>query len=419
MEDKLIPMEAEVLEMQPPAKPCDFYGTATPQVPKRDLTPLWVSLCLAVVLVSSVTVLLAMLEIRLVHSDADGWMLTVAERRLTESDERQIQALSPVQAGQSTVTQRAADQREAGIRLQGASDAAGALDAAAVYRKVSGSVVLLEYSTLYETCTATGVVLTQDGYLLTAAESLAGVSALYATLPDGTRTTAQRVAEDSSTGIALLKVEAEGLSPAEFGRSANLQVGQTVYSVGNPYGAAMPRVLTQGILSAKTSQSLGGASLELLQTTAGDGREHGCPIFNVYGQVVGLTCPVGRWFTADGSDPCFALDSTGLQSVVSALLTAGSGQSLSLGMEVGLIPENYLQYFGYPGRLWVEAVYEGSPVDQVLYPLDVITAVDGVEVSTLEQYRDCLSAHQVGDTVKLTIYRAGNWYTATVPVLAG
>ena len=81
------------------------------------------------------------------------------------------------------------------------------------------------------------------------------------------------------------------------------------------------------------------------------------------------------------------------------------------------IPDAYQSYFQYPGRLWIGSVQPGSAAAEILYPWDVITKVDDTEVSTVEEFNAAVSAHQSGDQIKLTVYRAGRWYIATLPVV--
>lgn len=419
MDDKLTPMEAEVLEMpRQKEEPRDFYGTAAPQATKQDHTAMWILLGLVIIAFCTGSVLLAILDVRL-SKDAQGrWTVSVVtpaavgEQTGDEPGSLTIPETDLILPG--TAQQ---DGGKARVVIQSPNQDAPD-DLALLYERVCRGVVCVEVQTYYGSSALTGVVLSRDGYILTASEGLSGALSITVTLPDGSQTSASRVGEDQTTGVALLSCQARDLTPAVFGGDDSLRVGDSVVTISNPYGSRMRNVMRDGVVSVLNREQVGGMELTLLASTAGpETVQPGCPVFNRFGQVVGITCPVGQSLSLDGSDPGFAVSATDLQAIVDRLSAGQSGSGVWLGLEVEQIPDAYQSYFQYPGRLWIGSVQPGSAAAEILYPWDVITKVDDTEVSTVEEFNAAVSAHRSGDQIKLTVYRAGRWYIATLPVV--
>ena len=419
MDDKLTPMEAEVLELptQKADQPSDFYGTAAPQATKNDHTAMWILLGLVVIAFCTGSVLLAVLDMRLSKDQQGRWTISVAEPAGPERAEDEPDNLILPESDVFLPGEQQPQTGSARVVLQ-APQKEAATDLGRLYETACQSVVCIEVRAYYGTTALTGVVLSQDGYLLTASDGLSGALSITVTLPDGSQCAATRVGEDQQTGVALLRCPAQGLSPASFGSDDELQVGDSVILIGNPYGSRMRSVMQDGIVSAMSRESLSGGELTLLSTTAGfESVQHGCPIFNRYGQVVGITSPVGRDLSLDGTDPGFAVSSADLQTIVDRLSASGGSSGVGLGFEIEEIPESYRTYFNYPGTLWIGSIQSGSAAAEILCPWDVITKVDDLEVSTVEEFNAAVSRHQSGEKVQLTVYRAGRWYIATLPAV--
>ena len=137
----------------------------------------------------------------------------------------------------------------------------------------------------------TGVVLSEDGLILTNTHVIDGCDSAKVTLSDDRELDAKLVGADGISDLAVLKIEAEGLTPAEFGESGSLQVGESVAAIGNPLGETFRSTLTDGIISAiERGISYQGHSMTLLQTnTAINEGNSGGALFNMYGKVIGIT----------------------------------------------------------------------------------------------------------------------------------
>lgn len=423
MEDKRTPMEpAELLEMpEKQPEPQQYYGTSIPEKPKKSHTWLLVILCILLVALGSMVVIDSLFQLRVVKENGK-FRLTLTNR---DSGESQITAhmgtLTPSGSEDMEQTTQSAD-TDTNVSLQiSAADSQQGLSAKELYSAVNPSVVCITTDGYNGTLTGTGVILTRDGYILTTNDILSGALSVTVTFYDDTTAQATQVGEESTTGIAVIKADADGLTPAQLGDPDSLSVGDRVISIGNPYGAQIHNVLSEGVVSAISTEAVvNGEKMTLLQTTASFGSgNNGCPVINTSGQVVGITTQVGQLLTDSGSDPNLAVSIVSAKQIVENLIHTGyASQSLWLGIEITQIPIQYQIYCDYPGRIWISAVGRNTLASQALCVHDIITEVDGVKVETPEDYYQALSAHEAGDTVRLTIFRAGSWFQIDLPLSA-
>ena len=417
MDDKRTPMEAEVQELPPRREavcPEDFYGTAAKPRPRRSHAWFWILTGLAVIAVCTASVAAAMSHVRL-ETDSGRWRLALREPEETQAGEDPVRSL-PVPDDQGYVPD--GDSAAGSVPLQMDSRKGNALDAAALYRKAEASVVCVQVESYYGTENCSGVVLSADGYILSATEGLNKAASVTVSFSDGSSYSARRISEERNTGLCLLKVEATGLTPAVFYGGSDLQVGQSAWCICNPYGTQIPNVFYEGMVSARRSLNLGEGSYTLLQLSGQfQNPGSGCPILDNQGRVLGLSTHLGRQFSS-GEEPCFAVSSGDLARVVAAFADAAAQDRCWLGLEVADIPEEYLSLYGFPGSLWIDEVAAGTAPYGVLYQYDVITALDGAEVHSAAEFDQAIAARKSGDRVRLTIFRSGKWYTILLPVLA-
>lgn len=261
----------------------------------------------------------------------------------------------------------------------------------------------------------TGVILSEDGLVLTNAHVLEDCDRATVTLYDDTVCEARLVGADSISDIAVLKIEAEGLTPAVFGDSALLEVGDPVAAIGNPLREEFRLTLTNGIISGiERGLNYKGHSMNLLQTnTAINEGNSGGPLYNMYGQVVGITNMkmVSSYSNIEGIG--FAIPSANVAKLVNTLVRDGAvtGRA-SIGITVGAIPDEARERFGdklpESGGLYIVDVAEGSDAAaKGVRPGDILCRVNGAvlsETSELSAMKDALS---VGDTMRFTILRDG------------
>lgn len=257
----------------------------------------------------------------------------------------------------------------------------------------------------------TGVVLSEDGLILTNTHVIEGCDTAKVELSDNSEFDAKLVGADAISDLAVLKIEASGLSPASFGESAGLKVGDKVAAIGNPLGETFRMTLTDGIISAiERGINYKGRSMTLLQTnTALNEGNSGGALFNMYGQVIGITNMkmMSSYSSIEGIG--FAIPSSTVEEVVNALIADGEVRGRpSIGITVGAIPENARTQYELPEGLYVSAVTANSDAaKQGIKVGDIITAVNGQSVTTTDEVNDIKNTLSVGDTMTFTVWRDG------------
>ncbi|MBO4418491.1 MAG: serine protease [Oscillospiraceae bacterium] len=416
MEDKRTPMEAEVQELPEERKQSRFrvfYGTSAKPRTRRSYTWAWICLSVGLIAISTFGIVATILRIRLEKGE-DGWRINYYESETTEATEDPVQDLTvtpkdnykTVPIGQAGTVQ---------FQITAEGDALAPSD---LYSLISPAVVCVEVETYYGRSSCTGVVISQDGYILSATEGLSSAISVTVTFSDGTQYAASRVGEERVSGLCLLKVEAKGLPTVTFAKNSALSVGQGIYCICNPFGSLLPNVFYSGMLAASGDVDVNGKVYTVLQTSTQLSRVgYGCPILDSRGLVVGLTTPIGKQFLST-EDPCFAVCAEDLTEIIESFERDTQSIDRWLGLEVETIPEDYMYLFGFPGNIWIVDVAAGSAPYGVLCNYDVITSVDDIEVNTPEEYEQAVSSRKVGSKVTLTIYRAGVFYKINLPVLA-
>ena len=257
----------------------------------------------------------------------------------------------------------------------------------------------------------TGVILSEDGLVLTNTHVIADCDRATVTLGDDSEYEAELVGADSISDIAVLKIEASGLTPAVFGDSTVLEVGDRVAAIGNPLGEEFRLTLTDGIISGiERGLNYKGHSMNLLQTnTAINEGNSGGPLFNMYGQVIGITNMkmMSSYSSIEGIG--FAIPSSTVANIVNTLVVSGTVTGRpSIGITVGAIPDNAKERYQLPDGLYISAVADGSDAaEKGVKAGDIILKVNGVEVSTTAEISAMKDALNVGDTMRFTLWRNG------------
>ena len=257
----------------------------------------------------------------------------------------------------------------------------------------------------------TGVILRPDGLILTNTHVIEGCDRATVTLYNDQAYEAKLVGADTISDVALLKIEAKGLPAAELGDSSTLRVGDRVAAIGNPLGESFRNTLTDGIISAiERGVQFNGRSMTLLQTnTALNEGNSGGALFNMYGQIVGVTNMkmMSSYSSIEGIG--FAIPSSTVSGVVNALVRDGEVRGRpSIGITVGAIPDNAKEEYQLPDGLYITAVTKGSDAEaQGVLPGDILTAVNGTPVTTTEEVNDIKNRFKVGDKLHFDIWRDG------------
>ena len=274
-----------------------------------------------------------------------------------------------------------------------------------IYASVSPSVVTLTVYSETSGAYATGIILTEDGYILTNQHVVGGEDYCEVTTYDNSTYTAQLVGEDPNSDLAVIKIEAENLTPAQFGNSEELTVGDECFAIGNPLGIRYRGTFTNGIISAlNRSVSVNDYSMTLIQTTAAvNSGNSGGPLINSRGQVVGVVNMkiMSSSTTVEGLG--FAIPTTTVQKVVNSILDLGYAEHPVIGITCYSVSASYddTEVTG----LLVNTVDSNSDAfTQGLNPGDIITEVNGIPVSTVADVSALLEGLHVGDSITLTLF---------------
>ena len=267
----------------------------------------------------------------------------------------------------------------------------------------------------------TGVVLSADGLILTNTHVIEDCDRATVTLFDDSVYEAKLVGADAISDVAVLQIQASGLPAASFGDSGSLLVGDRVAAIGNPLGETFRMTLTDGIISAiERGISYNGHSMTLLQTnTALNEGNSGGPLFNMYGQVIGVTNMkmMSSYSSIEGIG--FAIPSSTVKSVVNALVRDGEVRGRpSVGITIGGIPDNASSYYDIPSGLYVSDVVKGSDAEAKGIKVgDIITAVNGQPVSTTDEVGAIKNQFGVGDILTFTVWRDGKTFDIDVVLM--
>ena len=288
-----------------------------------------------------------------------------------------------------------------------------------IYDKSIGSVVSISASGRSDS-TGTGVVLTRSGYIVTNAHVVEGATSIGVLLSDQRKFQATLVGADQISDLAVLHIQAEDLLPAEFGDSGALRVGDSVVAIGDPLGMELRGTMTNGIVSAiNRGLSTGGRTLTLIQTNAAlNSGNSGGPLINCYGQVVGInTLKIGGFSsdtTVEGLG--FAIPSTTVKEIVDQLIRQGyvSGRP-SLGFVGESVSSFYQYYYRLPAGLYITQLDpESDAAAKGLVEGDILLSIDDARIFTPEELTAALSQKNVGDSVRIIIFRSGRQYSADI-----
>ena len=265
-----------------------------------------------------------------------------------------------------------------------------------------------------------GFILTGDGYVLTNYHVIESSNSISVTLYDGKSYDAVLIGYDESSDIAVLKIDAEGLTPVVLGDSDNLNVGDSVVAIGNPLGE-LTFSLTSGAVSALNREITlsNSVTMNLIQTDCAiNSGNSGGALFNLYGEVIGIT---NAKYSGSGSGASidnigFAIPINHVRGIVESIIENGYVAKPYIGVNVSDVSEETMGY-GLPAGAAVKAVSEDSPAEKAgLQVNDIITAVNGKEISGRTGLSEAVRAASVGDTLTLTVYRQGNTISVDVTV---
>lgn len=304
----------------------------------------------------------------------------------------------------------------------------------AVAKKVTPSVVGIRTTTSVRsffgssnesTGEGSGVVYSADGYIITNYHVISGAVTnksgskieVFTDTLDSDSYEATVVGYNISTDLAVIKINAKGLTPAEFSDSSKLKVGQYVITVGNPGGLEFMDSVTYGVISGLNRVVSSDSDVKLIQTDAAiNPGNSGGALVNTKGQLVGINSSkiVSEEFEGMG----FAIPSNTVAKICKNIIEKQNDPEPYLGISVS---EKYnssvLKYYGYPSGAVVSSVADGSPADNAgLAKGDIITEFGGTEITEYSMLESLLQKCKPGDQVSVKIYRSGRYYSTTVTI---
>ncbi len=268
----------------------------------------------------------------------------------------------------------------------------------------------------------TGFVVTTDGYIMTnyhvieyAYEYAYTVSVMF---KDGTKYEASIVGVEPDNDVAVLKIDATGLTPVAIADSDNILVGDTVYAVGNPLGE-LDFTMTTGSVSAldrsiTTDQDQPAINMFQFDAAVNSGNSGG-PVYNTSGEVIGIVTAKASDTNVEGIG--FAIPINDAVDIANDLITKGyvTGKAY-----LGVTLDNrytsvYADYYGMPEGAYVYYVENGSCAEDAgLSSGDIITKVGDYDIKSYSDLANAIRQYKAGDTVKITVYRANEYVKLTV-----
>ncbi len=271
-----------------------------------------------------------------------------------------------------------------------------------------------------ESGAGSGVIISSDGYILTCAHVVDGASTITVTIGDKDYT-ATLVGEDTTSDIAVIKIDADGLTPATVGNSDSLKVGQSVMAVGNPLGE-LGGTVTGGMISAlnrsvtiQGSSSVNTMSLIQMDASVSPGNSGG-GLFNMNGELVGIVNAKSSSSDAEGLG--FAIPINAAIKVAQELLENGyvTGRPYLGITYLAVTDAQTASQLGVNAYgVYVVEVVKGGPAEKAgLQAGDRIVSVDGTEIASKDDLGTLMQKHAAGDTLSITIAREGQMQTVNV-----
>lgn len=260
---------------------------------------------------------------------------------------------------------------------------------------------------------ASGIVVRENGYILTNHHVVADATKITVNLYDGTSFEAHLVGSDSKTDLAVIRIPATHLKVPKFGDSDRVEPGEWAIAIGSPYG--FDKSVTLGVISARARPGLNAVTPagELIQTDASiNPGNSGGPLVNIRGEIIGINSIVIR----PGQGIGFAIPINMVKRVMDDLIDAGRVLRPWLGIGLQEMTPELKKYFDLhlPGTM-VRQVIESGPCDNAgLKPGDIIVSVEGKEASSPQSVLNLVMDKRIGQVVEMDAIRSGKRFTARI-----
>ena len=309
-----------------------------------------------------------------------------------------------------------------------ADNKSGLMTASEVYKKNVNSTVGITTSINtnyfgYKTTSAasgSGFIISKDGYIVTNHHVIDDANKITVTLYNGKKYEAELIGSDESNDVAVLKIDADDLTPVTLGSSSDLEVGNDVAAIGNPLGE-LTFSLTSGVVSAlDRTVTTSNSTMTLIQTDAAiNSGNSGGALFNMYGEVVGIT---NAKYSSSGSGSAsidnigFAIPIDNVKSIINSLINNGYAATAYIGVGAADASADQTGSEITEGAV-VKKVYEDSPAEKAGIKVgDIITEVGSKKIKNSGELTSAVKASNKGDQLVCKVYRDGSYTEITVTV---
>ena len=266
-----------------------------------------------------------------------------------------------------------------------------------------------------------GFILTEDGYVITNYHVVEDATSIDVVMHDGTEYAAELVGKDSSNDLAVLKIEAAGLPAVTLGSSRDLVIGDMVVAIGNPLGE-LASTQTVGYVSGIDREvSTGGSitTISMIQTDAAiNPGNSGGPLFNMYGQVIGITTAKYSGTTGSGASIegiGFAIPIDDVEPLIDDLIDYGYVTGAYMAVTVQDMDKEAADMYGLPTGAYIVSVEKGGAADRAgIQPKDIVTGLDDHEVSNVTELTRALRNYKAGDVAAVKLVRGGKEMTLEI-----
>ena len=266
-----------------------------------------------------------------------------------------------------------------------------------------------------------GFILTEDGYVITNFHVVENATDIDVVMHDGTEYTAELVGKDSSNDLAVLKIEATGLPAVTLGSSTDLVIGDMVVAIGNPLGE-LASTQTVGYVSGidrEVSTSGSITTISMIQTDAAiNPGNSGGPLFNMYGQVIGITTAkysgtTGSGATIEGIG--FAIPIDDVEPLINDLIDYGYVTGAYMAVTVQDVDKEAADMYGLPTGAYIVTVEKDGAAEKAgIQPKDIVIGLDNQVVSNVTELTRALRNYKAGDTATVKLVRSGKEMTLEI-----
>ena len=395
------------------------YGTG-PTDPPKNRGALVALMLILIIFLCGIVTMLGLMNIRLFRE-----LKTDKQERqelaisfTTEPAEEIVEEIIPTEAPAAVASASPSATRNLPAAPKGIDNIpeGGGLSLQEIYTRNIPSVVSITCQASHSSSSGTGVILSADGYIVTNAHVVEAGVTISVQLTDDRSFTAHLVGCDDISDLAVLRIDCTDLTPAQFGDSSTLRVGDTVVAIGDPLGAAFRGTYTNGIVSAiNRDVEVNGRTMTLIQTNAAlNSGNSGGPLINCYGQVIGInTMKIGAFTDTAGVEGLgFAIPSTQVKEIVDQIISQGyvSGRP-TLGITGEALSTFYQHYYRMPAGLYITEVDAGSDAEKKgIQEGDMLLYLEDTRITGLDDLKTAVYDCEVGQSVEVIIYHRGQQY---------